>query len=108
MKRIVTISLVALAGVVGFAHHSDAQAVKKVKMTIPVIAHSMLPVFLAQNKGFFAEDKLAKWEGDEAPAATVYRASTAEGGEGKSAPRTEPAKSEEKGFFGKLWEKIGF
>ena len=58
MKRIVAISLVVLVGAVGFAHHSDAQAVKKVKITIPVIAHSMLPVFLAQNKGFFAEEKL--------------------------------------------------
>ena len=35
-----------------------AQAPKKVKMTIPVIAHSMTPVFLAQNKGFFADEKL--------------------------------------------------
>jgi len=37
---------------------SDAQKPKKVKITIPVIAHSMTPVFLAQNKGFFAEEKL--------------------------------------------------
>jgi NitT/TauT family transport system substrate-binding protein len=35
-----------------------AQALKKVKITIPVIAHSMTPVFLAQNKGFFADEKL--------------------------------------------------
>jgi len=35
-----------------------AQAPKKVKITIPVIAHSMTPVFLAQNKGFFADEKL--------------------------------------------------
>ena len=52
---------------------------------------------------FFTNDKLAKWEGDDAPAAPVYRASTAE-----EAAKKEPAKSEEKGFFGRLWEKIGF
>ena len=34
------------------------QTLKKVKITIPVIAHSMTPVFLAQNKGFFADEKL--------------------------------------------------
>jgi NitT/TauT family transport system substrate-binding protein len=37
---------------------AHAQAPKKVKITIPVIAHSMTPVFLAQNKGFFADEKL--------------------------------------------------
>ena len=35
-----------------------AQAPKKVKITIPVVAHSMTPVFLAQNKGFFSDEKL--------------------------------------------------
>jgi len=44
---------------VGESHRlSHAQTPKKVKITIPVIAHSMTPVFLAQNKGFFAEEKL--------------------------------------------------
>ncbi len=42
-------------GCLSLAH---AQAPKKVKITIPVIAHSMTPVFLAQNKGFFADEKL--------------------------------------------------
>jgi NitT/TauT family transport system substrate-binding protein len=37
---------------------AQAQGLKKVKITIPVIAHSMTPVFLAQNKGFFADEKL--------------------------------------------------
>ena len=37
---------------------ADAQAVKKIKLTIPVIAHSMLPVFLAQNRNYFADEKL--------------------------------------------------
>jgi NitT/TauT family transport system substrate-binding protein len=35
-----------------------AQAPKKVKMTIPVVAHSMTPVYLAQGKGFFADERL--------------------------------------------------
>ena len=35
-----------------------AQSLKKIKMTIPVIAHSMLPVFLAQNRNYFADEKL--------------------------------------------------
>ena len=36
----------------------QAQAPRKVKMTIPVVAHSMTPVYLAQSKGFFADEKL--------------------------------------------------
>jgi NitT/TauT family transport system substrate-binding protein len=47
--------LVALAAAGGLA---NAQAVKKVKITIPVIAHSMLPIFVAQNKNYFADEKL--------------------------------------------------
>jgi ABC-type nitrate/sulfonate/bicarbonate transport system substrate-binding protein len=35
-----------------------AQAPRKVKMTIPVVAHSMTPVYIAQSKGFFADEKL--------------------------------------------------
>jgi sulfonate transport system substrate-binding protein len=34
------------------------QTPRKVKLTIPVIALSMTPVYLAQAKGFFAEEKL--------------------------------------------------
>ncbi len=55
MKRLMILVLVALVCASGAA---NAQALKKVKMTIPVIAHSMLPVFLAQNKNYFAEEKL--------------------------------------------------
>ena len=44
--------------VLAFHGLAAAQAPKKVKITIPVIAHSMLPVFLAQNRGTFAEEKL--------------------------------------------------
>ena len=32
---------------------ASAQAPRKVKMTIPVVAHSMTPVYLAQSQGFF-------------------------------------------------------
>src|SRR6266542_895065 len=35
-----------------------AQAPRKVKMTIPVVAHSMTPVYIAQSKNFFADEKL--------------------------------------------------
>jgi NitT/TauT family transport system substrate-binding protein len=55
MKRLITFILIVLVGATGSA---KAQAVKKIKMTIPVIAHSMLPVFIAQNKNFFADEKL--------------------------------------------------
>ncbi len=37
---------------------ASAQTPKKVKMTIPVIAHSMMPVYLAQSRGYFADEKL--------------------------------------------------
>lgn len=49
---------------------------------------------------YFANDKLAKWEGDQAPPAPSYRPS--EPGEGKTKAE------EEKGFFGKLRDKLGF
>ena len=54
MKRLIVIMfLVALAHV---AHAADAP--RKVKMTIPVIAHSMTPVYLAESRGFFKEEGL--------------------------------------------------
>src|SRR5436190_7500566 len=37
---------------------AGAQAPKKVKMTIPVVAHSMTPVYIGQSKNFFADEKL--------------------------------------------------
>jgi NitT/TauT family transport system substrate-binding protein len=37
---------------------ADAQTARKVKITIPVVAHSMTPIYIAQSKGFFAEEKL--------------------------------------------------
>jgi len=58
MKRLMLVVLTALFYLGWFAHPSDAQAPRKVKMTIPVVAHSMTPVYVAQSKGFFAEEKL--------------------------------------------------
>ena len=58
MNPLITASLIALCYLGWFSAPAHAQAPKKVKMTIPVIAHSMTPIFLAQNKGFFAEEKL--------------------------------------------------
>lgn len=58
MKPILALFLVALSYFAWPTAPAGAQAAKKVKITIPVIAHSMAPVFLAQNKGFFTEEKL--------------------------------------------------
>ena len=59
---------------------------------------------------YFASDQLAKWEGDKAPPARSYRiADTGTSGEAKSDDiRKEPPKIEEKSFFEKLREKLGF
>ncbi|MGE5217470.1 MAG: ABC transporter substrate-binding protein [Chloroflexota bacterium] len=58
MKRFIIGLAVLLGCLICSAPAARAQALKKVKITIPVIAHSMTPVFLAQNKGFFAAEKL--------------------------------------------------
>ena len=58
MKRFMIILASALFYLECVSLPLRAQAPKKVKITIPVIAHSMTPVFLAQNKGFFADEKL--------------------------------------------------
>ncbi len=58
MKPVLALVLVVLSCLAWPAAPAGAQTAKKVKITIPVIAHSMAPVFLAQNKGFFAEEKL--------------------------------------------------
>jgi len=58
MKRLILVALTALFYLGWFAHPSDGQAPRKVKMTIPVIALSMTPVYLAQAKGFFAGEGL--------------------------------------------------
>src|SRR5919108_4492086 len=57
MKSLTAIVL-AVLWAMGWSAMAGAQAPRKVKMTIPVVAHSMTPVFIAQNKGFFADQKL--------------------------------------------------
>ena len=58
MNRFTGLFFVAVVFLGGSALPANAQAPRKVKMTIPVVAHSMTPVYLAQSKGFFAEEKL--------------------------------------------------
>jgi len=58
MKRLTTIFLTAVFFLGWFSHPTEAQAPRKVKMTIPVVAHSMTPVYIAQSKNFFADEKL--------------------------------------------------
>ena len=58
MKRLMTNVCALALGCLGVALCANAQTPTKVKMTIPVVAHSMTPVYIAQSKGFFAEEKL--------------------------------------------------
>jgi NitT/TauT family transport system substrate-binding protein len=58
MNRFTGLFFVAVVFLGGSALPANAQTPRKVKMTIPVVAHSMTPVYLAQSKGFFAEEKL--------------------------------------------------
>ena len=58
MKRLMMIVCAAALGYLGTSLSVKAQTPRKVKMTIPVVAHSMTPVYIAQSKGFFAEEKL--------------------------------------------------
>ena len=58
MKRWMTIACALALGWLGIRFSANAQTPTKVKMTIPVVAHSMTPVYIAQSKGFFAEEKL--------------------------------------------------
>jgi NitT/TauT family transport system substrate-binding protein len=58
MKRWMTIACALALGWFGIAFSANAQTPTKVKMTIPVVAHSMTPVYIAQSKGFFTEEKL--------------------------------------------------
>lgn len=57
MKRLAVVIVAALICLT-FSPMTHAQAPKKVKMTIPVVALSMTPVYLAQAKGFFTEEGL--------------------------------------------------
>jgi ABC-type nitrate/sulfonate/bicarbonate transport system substrate-binding protein len=56
MKIIIGMFFAVLGWLGAFA--LPVQAQRKVKMTIPVVAHSMTPVYVAQSKGFFSSEKL--------------------------------------------------
>jgi NitT/TauT family transport system substrate-binding protein len=58
MKPLPAIFWIAFFCLGGFSLSANAQAPRKVKMTIPVVAHSMTPVYVAQSKGFFTDEKL--------------------------------------------------
>jgi NitT/TauT family transport system substrate-binding protein len=58
MTRLPAFFLTAFFCLGGFSLPANAQAPRKVKMTIPVVAHSMTPVYVAQSKGFFTDEKL--------------------------------------------------
>ena len=51
---------------------------------------------------FFANDKLTRWEGDEQPPSPVYRPS------GEDGLKTSAPVQEEKGFWSRFWEKLGW
>ena len=54
MKRLISIALCAFFfSPVFFAHRVYAQAPRKVKLTIPVETLTMMPVFVAQSRGYF-------------------------------------------------------
>lgn len=59
MKRFIFVVLCgAFFSFMLFAPEIRAQTPRKVKLTIPVIALSMTPIYLAQARGFFAEEGL--------------------------------------------------
>lgn len=58
MRRFISAFLIAFFFLTSSTHVVYAQALKKVKMTMPVVALSMTPVYLAQARGYFAEEGL--------------------------------------------------
>jgi NitT/TauT family transport system substrate-binding protein len=58
MKQVMISGVFLFGFIGGFAVSLQAQAPRKVKMTIPVVAHSMTPVYVAQSRGYFADEKL--------------------------------------------------
>ena len=58
MKPLMRIVLIISCCLAWCAAPASAQAPRKVKMTIPVVAHSMTPVYVAQSRGFFSDEKL--------------------------------------------------
>ncbi len=59
MKKMILLVVPALCFWLALAFPAaEAQSPRKVKLTMPVVAHSMTPVYLAQAKGYFAEEGL--------------------------------------------------
>jgi NitT/TauT family transport system substrate-binding protein len=58
MKRLTVIVYGLIGCLMFFPMDLQGQTARKVKLTIPVVALSMTPVYLAQAKGFFAEEGL--------------------------------------------------
>ena len=58
MRRFAVKFLAVFGFVAWLSLPASAQAPRKVKMTIPVVAHSMTPVYVAQTRGFFSDEKL--------------------------------------------------
>ncbi|HXG53130.1 MAG TPA: ABC transporter substrate-binding protein [candidate division Zixibacteria bacterium] len=57
MKRAIVLLLAGFS-LLGSYRPAGAQPLRKVRMTMPVVAHSMTPVYVAQSRGFFGDEKL--------------------------------------------------
>ena len=59
MRRSTCFALLAALCLLGLPlHQNGAEAAQKVKLTMPVVALSMSPVYLAKARGYFADEGL--------------------------------------------------
>ena len=58
IRTIASLGVSAALGLGALLAEAQAQAMRKVKMTVPVVGHSMTPVYVAQSRGFFVDEKL--------------------------------------------------